>query len=144
MRVLLDTNILLDYLVDREPYSTFAEQIMEACVNQKISGCISAHSIPDMFYILRKNFSQEERREWLLALCQVLDVIGLERDTLIEALENKEFTDFEDCIQSLNAMRGQADVIITRNIKDFECSLISCISPDEFVKNFLIGRSETE
>lgn len=60
MVILIDTNIIIDALADREPYATDAKQIMEKCATREITGVLAAHSIPNLFYILRKEFSQEE------------------------------------------------------------------------------------
>mgnify|MGYP000839929326 CR=1 FL=1 len=62
MVILVDTNIIIDALANREPYADDAKRIMEKCAAREITGILAAHSIPNLFYILRKNFSQEERR----------------------------------------------------------------------------------
>lgn len=75
-RILVDTNVLLDYLLTREPYYENAKQIVLACAERKIAGCIAAHSISNMFFILRKDYSVEERRKLLISLCKIFDVEG--------------------------------------------------------------------
>ena len=55
-RILVDTNVLLDYLLTREPFYEDAEKIVLACVEGKVKGCIAAHSVPNMFFILRKDY----------------------------------------------------------------------------------------
>ena len=60
MVILVDTNIIIDALANREPYADDAKRIMEKCAAREITGILAAHSIPNLFYILRKNFSQEE------------------------------------------------------------------------------------
>ena len=72
MVVLIDTNVLLDFLLGREPYFSNADRIIKLCAEQKIQGFMAAHSIPNMFYILRKDMSEETRREVLLNLCLCL------------------------------------------------------------------------
>ena len=62
MRILVDTNILLDYILDREPYGEAARCVVKACKDGTIKGCIAAHSISNMFFILRKVYAPEERR----------------------------------------------------------------------------------
>lgn len=62
-RILVDANVLLDYLLIREPFYEDAEKIVHACVEGTIKRCIAAHSISDMFFILRKDYNTKERRE---------------------------------------------------------------------------------
>ena len=61
-KILIDTNVLLDYLLTRQPYYENAKQIVLACVERKIAGCVAAHSISNIFFILGKDYSAEERR----------------------------------------------------------------------------------
>ena len=63
MRVLIDTNILVDLLLGREPYYDIAYDILTMCADKKIYGYLAAHSVPNLFYILRKFLTKEERRE---------------------------------------------------------------------------------
>ena len=133
MRVLIDTNVLIDYLANRQPYADAAERIMILCKDNKIKGCIAAHSIMNIFYILRKSMTVSERKEILLSLSQITEIEGIDRIKIINALYNDDFLDFEDCLQAECAKNFSADWILTRNIKDFENSDIKPISPDDFL-----------
>ena len=134
MKVLLDTNVLIDYISMRPGYYDNAQKILRYCMEQKIEGCIAAHSVMNTFYILRKEFSVDERKRILLGLCKILNVIGIDIEKIVSSLNNKNFTDVEDCLQSECAKDISADYIITRNIKDFENSEIKAISPDTFLE----------
>ena len=134
MRALIDTNVLIDYVSKRFPYYAAAVQIVDACDKSLFDGCIAAHSIPDIFYILRKSVPADERRETLRRLCQIFEVVKLDEEKLLSALNDADFTDFEDCLQSLCALDFHADYIVTRNPKDFARSGIPAITPDEFLK----------
>ena len=68
-KILIDTNVLLDYLLTREPFYEDARRIVLACVDGRMKGCIAAHSISNMFYILRRDYDAKERRELLAGLC---------------------------------------------------------------------------
>ncbi len=105
MRILVDTNILLDAMIGREPFYQNADTILHLCASKKIEGYIAAHSIPNMFYILRKNYSEEDRRAILLGLCQILRVEGIDTEKICSALQNSAFSDFEDCLQAECAMQ---------------------------------------
>lgn len=132
MRVLIDTNILLDYLICRKPFDTDARKIVKACSEKKIDGCIAAHSIPNMFYILRKSFSTNERRMLLQDICELFVVEGIDKAKLVSALKNEDFSDFEDCLQMECAEEFGADFIVTRNVNDYKGSSIPGIEPDRF------------
>lgn len=134
MRILIDTNVLIDYISKREPYFLNAEQIITLCANEKIYGCIAAHSVMDAIYITRKEYSIDERKNILKKICLILDVVGVDKYKIINSLSNDKFTDIEDCLQMECAKEFFADYIVTRNIKDFKNSVIKPIMPDEFLK----------
>ena len=134
MRVLIDTNILLDDLLGRDPYFSNADKIIKLCADKKVQGFMAAHAVPNIFYILRKDMSEENRREVLINLCQILMVEGINSTKIIAALQNHAFTDLEDCLQSNCAKSVKADYIITRNIKDFTASEVPAILPEDFLK----------
>lgn len=134
MVVLIDTNVLLDFLQGREPYFSNADRIIKLCADQKIHGFMAAHSISNMFYILRKDMSVEVRREVLLNLCDILAIEGINSVKVIDALKNDAFVDLEDCLQSGCAKNVKADYIVTRNIKDFEVSEVPAILPENFLR----------
>lgn len=134
MVVLIDTNVLLDFLLGREPYFSNADRIIKLCAEQKIQGFMAAHSIPNMFYILRKDMSEETRREVLLNLCDILAIEATDSVKIIAALKDSAFRDLEDCLQSDCAGKIKADYIVTRNMKDFEISEIPAVLPEDFLK----------
>ena len=137
MRVLVDTNILLDYLLKREPYAENARKIIMACKQKTIAGCIAAHSISNMFFILRKEYSIDERRDILKDICRLFDVEGIDKAKILQALDNTDFKDFEDCLQMQCAISFRADYIISRNLDDFANSEVPCIYPDEFCEKYI-------
>ncbi len=133
-RILVDTNVLLDYLLTREPFYGDAEKIIHGCVDGKAKGCIAAHSISNMFFILRKDYSAEERREVLSSLCSIFDVEGIDKAKLLSGLQNEEFSDFEDCLQMECAKAYKADYIVTRNISDYKTSEIKAVLPKDYLE----------
>lgn len=134
MRILVDTNILLDYLLCRDPFDRWAREIVIACRQKQVSGCIAAHSISNMFFILRKAFSVGERRRLLRNLCELFEVEGIDKVKILEALDNENVLDFEDCLQMECAVAFRADYIVTRNGDDFKDSKIPCIEPEDFCR----------
>ena len=133
MKILIDTNVLIDYILKREPYTESAEKILFLCKNRKIDGCIAAHSVMNMFYILRKEMTVSEIRLFIVSLSKVTDIIGVDKPKIFRAIVNENFKDFEDCVQMECAKEFCADYIVTRNIKDFQNSVIKPILPDEFL-----------
>lgn len=133
MVVLIDTNVIIDYFQKRDDYLAAEKIIDDYCTNGKIDGFIAAHSITDIFYILRKDFSVQERRQIILDLLDILEVVDLDKHKIIVALKNNSFSDFEDCLQSESALAVNADYIITRNKKDFADSAVKVVTPSEFL-----------
>ena len=134
MRVLLDTNILIDFIAQRPSFVKNAKAILELCAEEKIDGCIAAHSVMNTFYILRKDVTADDRRKVLAELCNLLTVVDIDKNKLISSLANNDFTDVEDCLQTECAKEFSADYIVTRNVTDFQNSTIPAIFPDEFLK----------
>lgn len=135
-RILIDTNILLDYLLEREPFADDARTIVELCTNGNARACIAAHSIPNMFFILRKNYTVKERRDILSSICTLFDVEGIDKTKLLSGLENEDFSDFEDCLQMECAKSFGAEYIVTRNVSDYLASEVKAIEPGEFLKMY--------
>lgn len=134
MRILIDTNVLVDYISERELYFNDADRIITLCADEKIDGSIAAHSVMDAFYITRKEYTVDQRRKILTRLCLILDVVGIDKNKIINALSNDKFSDVEDCLQMECAKDFSADYIVTRNIKDFANSSIKPILPSDFLK----------
>ncbi len=134
IRILLDTNILLDYILTREPFYDNAKKIILACINGTVKACIAAHSISNMFFILRREYESKERRKLLLNICKIFDIEGIDKEKLISGLENDDFFDFEDCLQMECARAYGAKYIVTRNVSDYDNSVIQAILPEDFLK----------
>jgi len=134
MDILIDTNVILDHLCYRQPYAASAGKILRLCFQRDCKGYIAAHSITNIFYLLRKQFSASERKGMLLDLCDFIDVIGIQKKQIIDALNDNEYADLEDRIQFECAQIINAHYIITRNIDDFPDSPIPVISPEDFLK----------
>ena len=133
-KILIDTNVLLDYLLEREPFFEDAKRIMVSCAEGKVKGCIAAHSIPNMFFILRKDYNVRERREVLSNLCSIFDVEGIDKAKLLSGLANEDFLDFEDCLQMECSKSYGADYIVTRNVADYSASEVKAIEPKVYLE----------
>ena len=134
MRILIDTNILIDFVSRREPFFVDALKIFELCQQEIVDGAVAAHSIVNMAYILRKDFTPDELRKILLRLCKIFQVEAIDLGKLTAALNDDNFSDFEDCLQTQCALNLRADFIVTRNVKDFAASSIPAVTPENFFK----------
>jgi predicted nucleic-acid-binding protein len=143
MVILIDTNVILDYLISRQPFVDAAENIFKLCFQQKHTGYVATHSITDIFYVLRKDFPSAERKKMLLKMCDFIEIVGAQKSQVIDALANEDFSDFEDCLQLQCAKMIDAKYIVTRNIKDFVKSPIQAISPEDFLEKTGNNRAHT-
>ncbi len=134
MVILLDTNVMLDYLETREPYFEDSCRVLLLCAEEKVKGYIAFHSIPNIYYIMRKTHDKEKRRELLIEICNLLTVVSASHEKVVDAINREDFSDFEDCLQMQCAKEIKADYIITRNVKDYIHSDIEAISPDRFLE----------
>jgi predicted nucleic acid-binding protein len=131
---LVDSNVILDSFFDREPFGKTAKQLLADCKSGQFDGFIAAHSFTNMFYIMRKEFSLQERKELLLDLCNFFGVIGIDEARIIKSLNDDTFDDIEDYLQFDCAEEANADYIITRDPRDFANSQIPVISPEAFLE----------
>ena len=134
MKVLVDTNVVLDVLMRDRPFSDSANEILRLCSEKIVNGYIAANSILDAYYILRKELTSKKRKKALLDVCRFVNIVEIDTDKIQQALNDNSFSDTEDYVQYLCAKEVRADYIITRNIRDFAKSDIPVILPDDFLK----------
>ncbi len=134
-KLFLDTNILVDLIADRKPFSKYAIQIFQKAETNEIQLFTSSHSIATTHYLMKKYIEEKELREVLYNLLDYLTVIAVDVDILKKGLRSKH-KDFEDSIQILCASSVEKmDYIVTRNTKDFKGSEIPAFNPDEIILN---------
>lgn len=133
MKVLIDTNIILDVLCNRKEFVEASAKVFKLCEIKKITGYISALSLPNIVYIMRKELNAEKVREILEKLSLIFEIADLKADDLKRA-SALDFKDYEDAIQSAQASRIKANYIITRNIKDYGKSKVTAIKPSELIE----------
>lgn len=133
MKVLIDTNIILDVLCNRKGFVEDSAKVFKLCEVKKITGYISALSIPNIVYIMRKELDTEKVKEILEKLSLIFEIVDLKADDLKRA-STLDFKDYEDAIQSTQASRIKANYIITRNIKDYNKSKVTAIKPSELIE----------
>ena len=133
MKILIDTNVLLDVLCGREQFAENAVKLFKLCEVKKLTGCISALSIPNIVYIMRKELDESKIKEVIEKLSLLFEFIDLKGADLKKAAE-LNFGDYEDAVQSVQAWRIKADYIVTRNIKDFKNSAVTALTPAELLE----------
>ena len=135
MRILIDTNVIVNYLTEREDkYTEESKQIMMMCAQNLFEGYVAFHSMSIIWYSSRKYASEATRRKWLKQVCEILTVTSAGHDAVVEAVHNLEFRDFEDNLQDICAQSVNADYIVTVNTKDYEHSRVRAVTPDELVQ----------
>ena len=136
MKVLLDTNILVDFLAKRPVFFNNAQTIIKKCKDNEITGIVAVHTISTLFYILKKYIPSENIRELFYNLFEIIEIGSANKESILHALRNKTFPDFEDGLQYQCALEETVDCIITRNKKDFLGSTIPVYTPNEFLAEY--------
>ena len=135
-KVLIDTDVILDFFFDRKPFSDNAAQILALCELNQIKGFITSVIISNVYYLLRQTATHEKVVEKLVQLTSITEVLTTDKTVILKAL-NSSFKDFEDALQNFSAeISGEVDVIITRNIKDYKQSTLGILSPENYLKTF--------
>jgi len=132
MKILIDTNIILDFLLARAPFFENAKKLMQLVDDNKTKAYITANSITDIVYIVRKTYTIDEIRTAILALLDRIDVIGVDREDILLAF-GLGFSDFEDALQSACSQKEQVECIVTRNKKDFAQSKVTTVDISDFL-----------
>lgn len=134
-KILIDTDVILDFFLDREPFSENAAKILSLCENGQISGFVTPVIIGNVYYLLSQKAKQEKVIDKLKILLLIIDVLVIDKNAILTAL-NSNFKDFEDAMQNYAAeMNGIIDVIVTRNFKDYKKSRLGVMHPEEFLNS---------
>lgn len=130
----IDTDVIIDFLIDRKPFSREAAIIFTLIEQRKLKGHISSLTFSNLYYVLRKFESHNKVISKLNSLSKLGIILKVDDQTIRNALTSG-FRDFEDSIQYFCALDSKKiDVIITRNIKDYRSSELPVMSPGDFLK----------
>ncbi len=133
-KVFIDTDVILDFLFDRTPFSEQSSQLLSLCEKGDIHGYVTSITLSNIYYLLRKTASHEKVIDSIKLLLKIIDVKTTDKKTVLEAL-NSGFKDFEDALQNFSAQNDEKiRVIITRNIRDYKLSDLSIMTPEAFLK----------
>ena len=133
MKVMIDTNVILDVLLERENFVEESYKILSMCEEHHINGFVSASSVTDIFYLVRKyTHSTELAYNAVGKLLEIVKVCDVTNNDVLTAFQ-KRAKDFEDCLVSVCANSNNCNYIITRNKKDFENFEVEALTPIEFL-----------
>ena len=139
-RVLIDTDVILDFFFDRKPFSDHAAKVLSLCESGEIKGFVTSVIISNVYYLLRQTSTHEKVIEKLTQLITITEVLTTDRDVILKAL-NSNFKDFEDALQNYSAeLNGQVDLIVTRNVKDFKHSSLGVMTPGNYLKTTIASQ----
>jgi predicted nucleic acid-binding protein len=134
MDFLIDANIIIDYLEEREGFFEDAEKVIEICSNKNAYSSLPPHTISTIYYILQKGKPSPDVKLELRGLLEYIDIVPTGKEEIIKALDYEGIEDFEDALQAVCAEKFNAEFIITRDIKGYENSRVRAIAPKEFVE----------
>jgi predicted nucleic acid-binding protein len=135
IRLLIDTNVVLDLLAKREPFYIDAARIFSLADKSKLSLHISSLSFANTNYVLSRLKSANDTRELLRRFRVLVKIIALTDKIIDLALNDNNFQDFEDGIKYYTGIENNIDIIITRDLKDFKGSKIPVMTPDEYLNS---------
>jgi predicted nucleic acid-binding protein len=139
MRVLFDTNVVVDVLKDRAPFADVASALFDAVEARTLVGVLGATTITTLFYLLRKSEGRDVALQKLRILLQRFEVAPVGRG-VIEGALSLGFSDFEDAVLHEAGRHVHAEAIVTRNARDFRSSVLPVYTPDELLR--MISASE--
>jgi predicted nucleic acid-binding protein len=142
MKIFLDTNVVLDLLARRDPFHQEAETIFSMIEERAFEAFVSAVSFTTIYYVLRRAFDRQHARSALRVIAELLSVVRCDASIITQAIDS-EMRDFEDAVQYLSARAVEADVIITRNSRDFPADAPSKpLTPREFLAAYASGEPQ--
>lgn len=133
MKILVDTNVIIDALTSREPWNKSAEKIFIMSANHIMDMYITASSATDIYYLLRKYLHNTEQAKQIMGkLYFLVNILDVTEKNCVDALASS-ISDYEDAVVERVAERAGVDYIVTRNVKDYRQASVKIILPDEFI-----------
>jgi len=131
-KVFIDSDVILDVATGRVPFVENSKTSLSLVERGFALGVMSSNSITNIYYVLRKLSSNEKSRYFLNTIIKYISIVTVDHENIIRALESK-FYDFEDGVQNYCALKNQCDLILTRNITDYQFSELQVMEPIEFI-----------
>ena len=137
MKIMLDVNVLIDYLQKREPHYHSSSLAIKTVLQEAAIGFVPAHGLTTVYYILAKHTDRHKANQEVDWLLQRFEVAPADKTAFINA-RRSGIGDFEDAVVAALAESSGCDYIVTRNMPDFEHSPIPAITPEEFVNTYVM------
>ena len=132
-KVYLDSDVILDYLAERQPHDATAVKIINLIENKQIQGFISSLIVWNLYYLLSKNVGATQARSILQKFRKLVHILPVTEETIDSALSSN-MRDFEDSVQYFAFKKGKIDIFISRNTKDYPKNSAVIMTPNEFLK----------
>ncbi|MDR0704537.1 MAG: PIN domain-containing protein [Planctomycetaceae bacterium] len=132
IRVLIDTNVFLDYALKQSNSVELTVQIFQKIFDKKFEGCVSSSVITDVYYVIKKRTNKENARKFVETAYQMLTILPVNRKTIRDALESS-MGDFEDAVQAFAARAMNVGIVVTRDKTGFADSGMTVFTPQEFL-----------
>ena len=133
-KVLIDTDVILDFFFDRKPFAEYAAEVLNLCAENEIKGYTTPVIVSNVYYLLRKTAKHAIVVEKIKQLLTIIDIVKIDKNVVLNAL-NSDFKDFEDALQNFSAMENEEiKIILTRNLKDFKKSELAILTPETYLK----------
>src|SRR5699024_4911184 len=127
-KILIDTDVLIDFFFDRKPFAEYLTEILNLCANKEIQGFTTPVIISNVYYLLRITAKHNIIIEKIIQLLTIIDIVEMNKSVVLNAL-NSKFKDFEDALQNFSAIEnGNIKTILTRNLKDFKKSELAILT----------------
>lgn len=139
MKILFDTNVVLDLMLLREPYFKAASLLIAEAEQKNIDGFVCATTVTTIHYLVEKTISRKEAKNKIENILNIFNIAEVNKSILESAL-HAGFSDFEDAVVYESARRHGIEGIVTRNRKDFNLSKIPVFDPDELLKLLILKR----
>lgn len=131
-RLLLDVNVVLDVLLDRQPFADDSSAVWSAIEQGDADGLLAAHAVTTLHYLNSKTVGTRMATETTEALLSVFEVAAVD-DTVLRSAIALQWNDFEDAVTASSARRAKCDVVVTRNPRDFKGSPTKVLTPAEAI-----------
>lgn len=131
-RVLLDVNVVLDVLANREPFVSGAEVVLRLVESGKIEGFLAAHTVTTLHFLLSRHLGKARAKKVLDDLLQITRIVAVDDGRIRHALA-MNWSDFEDAVQAACAEKAEADYLVTRDKKGFRRSVVKVVTPAELI-----------
>lgn len=136
MKILIDTNVILDIVLERQPFLKHAELLLQTAQRTSTEIFLSATTVTDLYYIIRKAKGRATALDFIKDLMQFVEVAAVDKSVILQALQSN-ISDFEDAVQEISAKNEEIEIIVTRNESDFTNSILEVHTPESFLKRII-------